>query len=909
MNQTRLFAVALVALSSTLAADEWKPGQDARLIPPEMFVLEDPSLEVTVWARSPHLFNPTNMDIDHAGRIWVAEGVNYRGRQGTRPAGDRIVVLQDTDRDGTCDRSHTFVQEKGLIAPLGVAIFDNVIYVSQPPDLLAYTDVDRDLIFDPAVDKREVILTGFNAINHDHGLHSLVAGPDGKFYFNNGNCGAVFTDKSGKTFYMGGTYGERPGPRWPADHLGHTGRTSDDGHVWTSGFAVRIDPDGSNAEIVSHGLRNSYEQILTSFGDMFQNDNDDPRACRTTFALEYGCAGYFTRDGRQRNKAVRRPGQPYARVHWRQDDPGTMDAGDVYGGGSPTGITFYENGALAEKWNGTLLSCDAALNTILGYKPAPRAGTFQLARFNFVTSNPERNYEGTDFSRSATPREKNKTTDETSSTLFRPSDVTVGPDGAIYFCDWFDPRIGASAHLDESFSGAIYRIAPPHFKPVVPEIDLTTTEGQIAALRSPAVNTRHLGFRALKAQGPATLPAVAALLDDENKWIAARAVWLLPYLGNEGVQRCVEMLEDQRAEQRVVAYRALRRAGHDMVAHARRLATDPSPQVRREVALSLRDVPAARTTDIFVELARRCDTTDKNSVEAIGLGAAKQESVIWTAIKKGLQPGEPAEWPESFARLTWRLWGAASIDDLTARSLDPSLSLDQRKLALESIAFIDDARAAQAMLDLASDGSPMKGDATAWLLRNLAGEWAKHDIAKGLKEKGIYDPEAIVVSASPVPDPPSNTKLPPVAEILKLEGDATRGKVAAARCILCHQIDGKGTDYGPNLRGWSATQTREAIVQAIAEPSAGIAHGYQGTEVLLKDGGIIHGIAFNNSDLWLEGALPLVIQSAGGLTQLIPKERIKEKNDFQRSLMYDPATLGLTAQDIADIAAWLNAYR
>ncbi|NRB26900.1 MAG: dehydrogenase, partial [Roseibacillus sp.] len=96
----------------------------------------DPSLEVTVWATTPHLYNPTNMDIDHAGRIWVAEGVNYRGNKGQRAAGDRIVVLQDTNGDGKCDRSHTFVQETGFIAPLGVAVFDNVVYVSQPPDLL-----------------------------------------------------------------------------------------------------------------------------------------------------------------------------------------------------------------------------------------------------------------------------------------------------------------------------------------------------------------------------------------------------------------------------------------------------------------------------------------------------------------------------------------------------------------------------------------------------------------------------------------------------------------------------------------------------------------------------------------------------------------------------------------------------
>ena len=52
-----------------------------------------------------------------------------------------------------------------------------------------------------------------------------------------------------------------------------------------------------------------------------------------------------------------------------------------------------------------------------------------------------------------------------------------------------------------------------------------------------------------------------------------------------------------------------------------------------------------------------------------------------------------------------------------------------------------------------------------------------------------------------------------------------------------------------------------------------------------------------------------MIQSAGGITQFIPQERIKKKNTLKRSLMYDPATLQLKAQDIADIAAWLKTYR
>ena len=97
----------------------------------ERFVVPE-DLEVTVWAQSPLFRNPTNIDFDHLGRAWVAEGVNYRGarRDGE---GDRIVVVQDTDGDGKADKSHVFVQEKYLQSPLGVAVFDNVVVVSQPP--------------------------------------------------------------------------------------------------------------------------------------------------------------------------------------------------------------------------------------------------------------------------------------------------------------------------------------------------------------------------------------------------------------------------------------------------------------------------------------------------------------------------------------------------------------------------------------------------------------------------------------------------------------------------------------------------------------------------------------------------------------------------------------------------------
>ena len=113
-------------------------------LPLNLFQVPD-GLEVTLWATTPMLRNPTNIDIDKDGRIWVAEGVRYRSHFARQPEGDKIIVLQDTDGDGKADSTHTFVQEPALIAPLGVSVIDNKIIVAQPPDMIVYTDVDRNL--------------------------------------------------------------------------------------------------------------------------------------------------------------------------------------------------------------------------------------------------------------------------------------------------------------------------------------------------------------------------------------------------------------------------------------------------------------------------------------------------------------------------------------------------------------------------------------------------------------------------------------------------------------------------------------------------------------------------------------------------------------------------------------------
>ena len=367
VNRPARAAIILVALAgAAINAAE----NDETLVPSEMFVVPD-GLEVTVWATSPLFYNPTNIDVDRDGDIWVAEAVNYRGLHGKRPEGDRIMVVQDTDGDGRADSSHVFVQDKELLAPMGVAVIDNQVVVANTPDMIVYTDVNRNKVFDDG-DTREVLLTGFNGRNHDHSLHSLTVGPDGLWYWNHGNCGARFTDQSGRTFVVGSPYNPQnmPGGGSIFKSSEIAGTPSDDGHVYLGGATYRMHPDGTQVEPIGHNYRNSYEQTVTSFGDVFQNDNDDPPACRVTHVLEYGNAGFASRDGKRSWQADVRPGQSRPMAEWRQDDPGVMPAGDIYGGGSPTGIVYYENGALGKQWRGLLLSGEPGRNVIFGYLPA-----------------------------------------------------------------------------------------------------------------------------------------------------------------------------------------------------------------------------------------------------------------------------------------------------------------------------------------------------------------------------------------------------------------------------------------------------------------------------------------------------------------------------------------------------------
>jgi len=912
MKNSCLWILSLPFLALAVHAGDFDPSEvEPQAVPSGLFVTAGDNLEVTLWARSPLLFNPTNIDVDREGRIWVAEGIRYRRHHDRQPGGDRIMVVEDTDGDGQADESHCFVQEPALVAPLGIAVIGNRVVVSQPPDLIVYTDVDGDLVFDPEVDEREVLLTGFQGKNHDHSLHSVTVGPDSKWYFNSGNTGAKFTDADGNTWRIGGAYRPKPiGPfPNPHDYESFAGKPSDDGHVYVGGFTVRMDPDATDVEIIGHNYRNSYEQSITSFGDVFQNDNDDPPACRVSYVMEYANFGFCSNDGQRSWRSDQRPGQDIATAEWRQDDPGIYPAGDVYGGGSPTGNCFYENGALGENFRGLFLACEAGRNVVFGYQPEPDGASFTLDRFDFVTSNPASEHDkgrdaaerfaGSDFLGGG-----DSVTGEVE-TLFRPSDVVVGPDGALYISDWYDPRVGGHQDLDETCSGAIYRVAPKGFQPQVPQFDLSTIEGAITALRSPAVNVRELGREALRGLGTAGIPALRNLLEDPNPYLAVRAVWVLGQLGAEGIAEVVPLLERDDPQLQIAAFRTLRRTGHDVLAHADFLARQENPALRREAALALRDRSFAESRDLLLEIARGYDGQDRSYLEALGTGSTGKQAQCFALFRQHLGSPEPTQWSDAFADLAWRLRNPLAVPALQKRALASDLPYAQRKQATDALAFTQDRSAAKAMIHLASHAAPeIQGDAKWWLLHRANNDWKDYGILPRLKQMGIYDPDNIEVIPAELPEPTPEQKkaLPPIAELMRLQGDPERGKAVAMRCVMCHQVEGQGVSYAPALEDWGRTQTREVIFRSIVDPSADIAHGFHGTEIRTKDGKIIHGLLLSKGN-------PKIIRSMGGITQTIPNKLIKSRKKMERSLMLSAAQLGLTAQDVADVVAYLKQNR
>ena len=536
-----------------------------------------PGLKTETFAAEPMLLSPSSIDVDHLGRVWVAEIVNYRSHSGKRDTGDRILVLEDTDKDGKADKQTVFYEGKDIISPHGVTVLGNRVIVAANGSVFALTDDNGDL----KSDRKEVLFTGVHGAQHDHGIHAFHFGPDGKYYFNFGNAGEELKDKNGKPV---------------VDKSGNTINAS--GKPYREGMIFRCDADGSNVETLAWNFRNNWEVAVDSFGTLWQSDNDDDgnQSVRINYVMPYGNYGFKDElTGASWAKGDAKTKEDIVSKHWHLTDPGVVPNLLHTGAGSPTGIVVYEGDLLPAAFQNQMIHCDAGPNVVRSY-PVKKAGAGYTA-------------------------DTVKILEGTGDKWFRPSDVCVAPDGSLIIADWYDPGVGGHA-MGDLDRGRIYRVTPEGHKGYQsPALDLKTAEGAIAALSSPNEDARYQGYTALKAMGAAAVPALETLADSTKPHLQARALWLLAQVPGKAEGTVAQALADENDDIRITGIRI--GLQHEM-APAKLIAgltKDPSAAVRREAVLALRFDKSPEADAVWATLASQHDGKDRWAIEALGIGA------------------------------------------------------------------------------------------------------------------------------------------------------------------------------------------------------------------------------------------------------------------------------------------------
>jgi len=159
----------------------------------------------------------------------------------------------------------------------------------------------------------------------------------------------------------------------------------------------------------------------------------------------------------------------------------------------------------------------------------------------------------------------------------------------------------------------------------------------------------------------------------------------------------------------------------------------------------------------------------------------------------------------------------------------------------------------------------------------------------------------------PLPQAADSEWLPPISELARMRGDASRGAGIFRRetlgCTKCHQVNGEGIDFGPGLSEIGAKLARDALYESILDPSAGISFGYEAWQVKLKNGDEAYGLIVS------ETADELAIKAVGGAVTRYKKADILQRQKQKVSIMPSGLQQAMTIQELVDLVEYLATLR
>lgn len=659
-----------------------------------------PGLEATVWASEPLFVNPTTLTIDHKGRVWVCEAVNYRnrlrGKPPTRKEGDRVLVLEDTDSDGKADKVTTFYQSSEVESPLGIAILPTAngqkVFVCQSPQIWVFDDADGDLKADGPP---KTLLKGFQGIDHDHGVHGIQIGPDGRLWFTVGDAGVnklVSSDGKGKAWTSNSTDCRA-------------------GTVWS------CKTDGTDLVRYAHNFRNNYMASMDSFRSVFLSDNDDDgnQQTRICFVMPDGNYGYHPRGAGQ--------------THWHEEQPGIVPKILRTGFGSPTGMSVYEGKLLPEKYQGMLLHTDAGPRHVRSYMLKGKGAGYEVEAENLITS---------------------------SDPWFRPSDVQVGPDGSLFVADWYDPGVGGHG-MGDITRGRIYRLAPKGNKPSRIEYTLASDEGIINALGSPNLAARAGAIAMIQERGKNAAPLLFEVAQAKSgPFLFARALGLLADMKenfDEADRKKVDSLldnalngSDERMAQLAVRVDPRIPGWLDGPTEKWKAFVEKAPtSVLRELLLVWRNADPEKLRPAFDEIVKRYQAGDVFLSKALNISAGADRArrdVVMADLETVL-----GGWSDRVAQLVFDLRPASFGSGIAKRISDTSIPEAQRADLIDILAAEDNLSSGKVLLEVLSGYQPVsvRNRAQEKLLLFLGGKWAAlakdQDFAKkvnDLKDRALW---------------------------------------------------------------------------------------------------------------------------------------------------------------------------